>query len=96
LKKSILFVTGISGAGRAEVMKVLEDLDFFCIDNLPLALLPNLTQLTDLTTTSEQRLAVAVDVRGRDFFSKFLATVDDLQNEDAVHRILFWIVMTTS
>jgi UPF0042 nucleotide-binding protein len=70
-------------------MKVLEDLDFFCIDNLPLALLPNLTQLTDLTTTSEQRLAVAVDVRGRDFFSKFLATVDDLQNEDAVHRILF-------
>ena len=89
MKKSILFVTGISGAGRAEVMKVLEDLDFFCIDNLPLALLPNLTQLTDLTTTSEQRLAVAVDVRGRDFFSKFLATVDDLQNEDAVHRILF-------
>jgi len=89
LKKSILFVTGISGAGRAEVMKVLEDLDFFCIDNLPLALLPKLTQLTNITTTSEQRLAVAVDVRGRDFFSKFLATVDDLQNEDAAHRILF-------
>ena len=89
LKKSILFVTGISGAGRAEVMKVLEDLNFFCIDNLPLALLPKLTQLTNITTTSEQRLAVAVDVRGRDFFSKFLATVDDLQNEEAAHRILF-------
>ena len=52
-------------------------------------MLPNLTQLTDITTTSEQRLAVAVDVRGRDFFSKFLSTVDDLQNEDATHRILF-------
>ena len=86
MKKSILFVTGISGAGRAEVMKVLEDLDFFCIDNLPLALLPKLTQLTNITTTSEQRLAVAVDVRGRDFFSKFLATVDDLQNKEAAHR----------
>ena len=87
--KSILFVTGISGAGRTEVMKVLEDLGFFCIDNLPLALLQNLTQLNDLSTEPEQRLAIAVDVRGRDFFSKFLATVDSLQVGDAPHRILF-------
>lgn len=87
--KSILFVTGVSGAGRAEVMKVLEDLGFFCIDNLPLALLENLTQLTDLSADSEQRLAVAVDVRGRDFFSKFLPTIDRLQTGVSAHQILF-------
>ena len=86
--KSILFVTGISGAGRTEVMKVLEDLGFFCIDNLPLALLPKLTQLTDLSTEPEQRLAVAIDMRGRDFFSKFLVAVDGLQ--DGVLPTIFY------
>ena len=87
--KSILFVTGVSGAGRTEVMKVLEDLGFFCIDNLPLALLPKLTQLTDLSTEPEQRLAVAIDMRGRDFFSKFLVAVDSLQDGNTPHHILF-------
>ena len=89
MNESILFVTGISGAGRAEVMKVLEDLDFFCIDNMPLVFLQNLTQLTSLSTKYKQRLAIAVDVRGHDFFSNFLTTIDNLQNEGASHNILF-------
>ncbi|MEZ8005924.1 MAG: RNase adapter RapZ [Amylibacter sp.] len=89
MNESILFVTGISGAGRAEVMKVLEDLDFFCIDNMPLVFLQNLTQLTSLSTKYKQRLAIAVDVRGHDFFSNFLITIDNLQNEGASHNILF-------
>ena len=87
--KSILFVTGVSGAGRTEVMKVLEDLGFFCIDNLPLALLPKLTQLTELSTEPEQRLAVAIDMRGRNFFSKFLVAVDGLQDGGTPYHILF-------
>ena len=89
MNESILFVTGISGAGRAEVMKVLEDFDFFCIDNMPLVFLQNLTQLTSLSTKYKQRLAIAVDVRGHDFFSNFLTTIDNLQNEGASHNILF-------
>ena len=89
MNESILFVTGISGAGRAEVMKVLEDLDFFCIDNMPLVFLQNLTQLTSLSTKYKQRLAIAVDVRGHDFFSNFLITIDNLQNDGASHNILF-------
>ena len=89
MNESILFVTGISGAGRAEVMKVLEDLDFFCIDNMPLVFLQNLIQLTSLSTKYKKRLAIAVDVRGHDFFSNFLITIDNLQNEGASHNILF-------
>ena len=70
-------------------MKVLEDLGFFCIDNLPLALLPKLTQLTELSTEPEQRLAVAIDMRGRNFFSKFLVAVDGLQDGGTPYHILF-------
>ena len=89
LNKSIIFVTGLSGAGRSEVMKALEDLDFFCIDNLPLELLHNLTQLSSPSTETEQRLAVSLDVRGNNFFTKFLSTIDNLESSTSPHTILF-------
>ena len=56
---------------------------------MPLVFLQNLTQLTSLSTKYKQRLAIAVDVRGHDFFSNFLITIDNLQNEGASHNILF-------
>ena len=89
MNKSIIFVTGLSGAGRSEVMKALEDLDFFCIDNLPLELLHNLTELNSPSTETEQRLAVSLDVRGNNFFTKFLSTIDNLENSTSPHTILF-------
>jgi UPF0042 nucleotide-binding protein len=61
----------LSGAGRSEVMKALEDLDFFCIDNLPLELLHNLSELNSPSTEIEQRLAVSLDVRGNNFLLNF-------------------------
>ena len=56
MNKSIIFVTGLSGAGRSEVMKALEDLDFFCVDNLPLALLSDLSKLSNTPKEPEQRV----------------------------------------
>jgi UPF0042 nucleotide-binding protein len=89
LNKQILFVTGLSGAGRSEVMKALEDLDFFCIDNLPLELLHDLTLLPNYSAGTQQRLALSLDVRGGEFFSKFLSTIDKLENTTKPHTILF-------
>jgi len=89
LNKSIIFVTGLSGAGRSEVMKALEDLDFFCVDNLPLALLSDLSKLSNSPKEPEQRLAVSLDVRGNDFFTGFLSTIDNLENSAASNTILF-------
>ena len=67
----IILVTGMSGAGRSTALKVLEDLGFEAIDNLPLALLPRITagqrQLQDA-----KPLAVGVDVRSRDFSPELL------------------------
>ena len=89
MNKSIIFVTGLSGAGRSEVMKALEDLDFFCVDNLPLALLSDLSDLSNTSNEPTQRLAVSLDVRGNDFFSGFLSTIDNLENSVQSNTILF-------
>ncbi|MDA9990383.1 RNase adapter RapZ [Paracoccaceae bacterium] len=89
MNKSIIFVTGLSGAGRSEVMKALEDLDFFCVDNLPLALLPDLSKLSNFSEEPKQRLAVSLDVRGNDFFTGFLSTIDNLENSVLSNTIIF-------
>ncbi|MDB0033241.1 RNase adapter RapZ [Amylibacter sp.] len=89
MNRSILFVTGLSGAGKSEVMKALEDLNFFCVDNLPLELLHDLTQLTNTSRTTEQGLAVSLDVRGDQFFDKFLSTIGELENAKTPNTILF-------
>ena len=89
MNKSIIFVTGLSGAGRSEVMKALEDLDYFCVDNLPLALLSDLSKLSNSSEEPKQRLAVSLDVRGNDFFTGFLSTIDNLENSALSNTILF-------
>jgi len=85
----MLIVTGLSGAGKTQAMKALEDLGFFCIDNLPPAFLPQLTQLSALAVDRGQRIAVAVDVRGRSMFADLFAALDQLQADGVPHQILF-------
>ena len=60
----IVLVTGLSGAGKSTATKALEDLGYFCIDNLPVMLLPKLLELVSHGTSDEvQRLAIVVDAR---------------------------------
>ena len=87
--KSILFITGISGSGRAEVIKALEDLDFFCVDNFPLALLQELIRVVDLSSLNEQNLSISLDIRSHDFITNFLPTLDKLDLDETPHRLLF-------
>ena len=60
--KRILIVTGQSGSGKSSALQVLEDLGYYCIDNLPLALLPEIVAKLDSENNLEQ-LALGVDVR---------------------------------
>jgi len=89
LIKSILFITGISGSGRAEVIKALEDLDFFCVDNFPIALLQELIRVVDLSSLNEQNLSISLDIRSHDFITNFLPTLDELDLDETPHRLLF-------
>ncbi len=62
----ILILTGMSGSGKTVALRVLEDLDFFCVDNLPTALLPSLVREISGRKSSEWRpIAVGVDIRNR-------------------------------
>jgi len=76
----LLVVTGMSGAGRSTALKVLEDLGYEAVDNLPLSLLPNL-----LAAPAPAPLAIGVDVRTRDFgVSALLAALDRLIAQHAL------------
>ncbi len=59
----LVVVTGLSGAGKSQAIHALEDLGFFCIDNLPVALIPTFVDLTVRDEDAHQRVAVVVDVR---------------------------------
>ena len=87
--EQLLLVTGLSGAGKSEAMKALEDLGFFCIDNLPPAFLPQLRSLQGLAVHHDHRIAVAMDVRGRAMFDDLFVALDQLQADGVRHRILF-------
>lgn len=82
-------VTGLSGAGKTQAMKSLEDLGFFCIDNLPPALLPRLVELHEFANHENRRFAVAIDVRGQEYFRLLFEALDWLQNSERSHQILF-------
>ena len=57
-------VTGMSGAGRSSVMRILEDDGYFCVDNLPVSLLPTFMQLTEDSSEQIERVALGLDIRG--------------------------------
>ena len=82
----ILIITGMSGAGRSTVAHSLEDLGWYVVDNLPPALLGN---LLELVTTSEKKVAVVVDVRGRAFFGDLTKSLADLAEQGIYRKILF-------
>ncbi len=65
----VLIVTGMSGAGRTTVANALEDINWYVVDNLPPQMLRPLLELTELAASAVPRVAVVVDVRGRELFS---------------------------
>ena len=56
-------VTGMSGSGKSSVMKILEDDGYFCVDNLPVSLLPTFMQLTEDSSEQIERVALGIDIR---------------------------------
>jgi UPF0042 nucleotide-binding protein len=81
-------ITGLSGAGRSEVARSLEDLGFFVVDNLPPALLPKMAELT-MRPGSPTRVAIVVDARGGVFFSELSKALEDLRALEREARIVF-------
>jgi UPF0042 nucleotide-binding protein len=86
----LIVITGMSGAGKSVAVQSLEDLGFFCIDNLPPVLLPKLTDLLEQSGGRLRRVALVIDLRGREFFSSLFESLDTLEKHHGIHyQILF-------
>ena len=87
MQAHFLIITGMSGAGKTQVIRTLEDLNFFCIDNLPAALIPKFAELC--RQTSEQNVALVVDIRGGRFFDKLLKVLNEMEASGQRYELIF-------
>jgi RNase adapter protein RapZ len=90
-KEKVLFwiVTGMSGAGKSQAINCFEDFGFFCVDNLPVALLPKMAELCAESGRPLQRVALGIDIREGGFLRDLLATIERLRKAGVDCRILF-------
>lgn len=85
-----VIITGMSGAGKTVAIQSFEDLGFFCIDNLPPALLMTFLKLMRESGKNMNRIAAVMDMRGGDLFDSLIGALDDMAKENAVTpKILF-------
>jgi RNase adapter protein RapZ len=90
-KEKLLFwiVTGLSGAGKSQTINCFEDFGFFCVDNLPVALLPKMADLCAQSGRPLARVALGIDIREGGFLRDLIATIDNLRKRGVDCRILF-------
>ncbi len=91
----ILIVTGMSGAGKTFVGNVLEDFGFYCIDNIPVQLIPQFIELYRKQEEQNQKIALVVDVRGCDDFSILIKTFDIIREKIAERCRLMYLDAST-
>ncbi len=88
-EKSFLIITGMSGAGKTQVIRALEDVGYFCVDNFPPALIEKFAELIDESQQQIHRVALVIDIRGGLFFDDLFAALEKLEERGFVYRILF-------
>ncbi|MBX6396155.1 MAG: hypothetical protein IRY98_10725, partial [Alicyclobacillaceae bacterium] len=86
----LVIITGLSGAGKTVAVQSLEDLGYFCVDNLPPALIPKFAELMQQSEGKVSRLALVCDIRGGSWFSNLLLALKELEEQFGVkYQILF-------
>ncbi|WP_277749465.1 RNase adapter RapZ [Oceanobacillus halophilus] len=86
----LVIITGMSGAGKTVAVQSFEDLGYYCVDNLPPTLLPKFLELMKDSTNTIQKVALVMDLRGREFFDSLFDALDILGKEDWLdEHILF-------
>lgn len=90
-----VIVTGMSGAGRSSAMRILEDDGYFCVDNLPVSLLPTFMQLTGDSSEQIEKVALGLDIRvGREALRETASVLQELRQSGYQFEILFFEAST--
>ena len=85
-----IIITGLSGAGKSVAMKNMEDIGYYCVDNIPPTLVSVFYELCEKTDDQRmKKVAVVTDIRSGDVFDDLFASVDKLKAEDKKYKILF-------
>lgn len=84
-----LIVTGMSGAGKSRTVAALEDLGYYCVDNLPIKLIPQFAEVCFAATERYEKVALVTDVRAGGDFNQLLGSLDSLKAMGCEYRILF-------
>jgi UPF0042 nucleotide-binding protein len=84
-----IIVTGLSGAGKTLVIHYLEDMGYFCIDNLPPKLMPKFAELCYQSEGKVDKIAVVVDIRGGGFFDDLFECLDIMRESGYTYEILY-------
>ena len=89
--RRFVILTGLSGSGKSHAIRALEDLGYFCIDNLPTLLIPTIAELAQRDDGALQKVAIVVDVREGDFLQEFPRVYRRLQGMQGVHPKLIFL-----
>ena len=84
-----VIVTGMSGAGKSTALKMLEDVGYYCVDNLPVLLIPKLAELTNMPNEEINKIAVGIDIRNSHSFAEFEKVLDEMTEAGFEYEILF-------
>lgn len=84
-----VIVTGMSGAGKSTALKMLEDMGYFCVDNLPVPLIPKLAELLTVSGSEVQKAALGVDIRSGQSFGELERMLEELDAMSMKYEILY-------
>lgn len=84
-----LIISGLSGAGKSRAADMLEDLEYYCVDNMPIALIPKFAQICLAASERYERVALVTDIRERAIFEELFRVLDSLWDLGCDYRILF-------
>lgn len=84
-----VIVTGLSGAGKTQATRALEDLGYFCVDNLPPKLISKFAEMCTQSGGNIEKVALVIDIRGGVFFDDFVETLNYLRQNEFKYEILF-------
>lgn len=84
-----LIISGLSGAGKSRTADILEDLDYYCVDNMPIALIPKFAQICLAAGERYEKVALVTDIRERANFDELFEVLDGLWDLGCDYRILF-------
>jgi len=96
VQPTLVIITGMSGAGKTIAVQSLEDLGFFCVDNLPPVLIPKFAELIEQSQGRIAKVALVIDLRGREFFTALSESLNYIREHYTYHYEILFLDATDS